>query len=124
MAAAPTTNFLGFFAEGAELLLGSGFRSDRERRSVLECTWHWPEKPGAPVKFWVLTRHLSMVVQSAGLYSVGLYDSLDATEPVELFPLPVVRFNPLIPPSTIALGLRGIVIGHGVAVVNTGRTVT
>ena len=24
-----------------------------ERLSVLECTWHWPDKPGAPVKFWV-----------------------------------------------------------------------
>jgi hypothetical protein len=71
---------------------------DGERVSVLECTWHWPDKPGVPVKFWVLTRHLPMMVQSAGVYSVGLYDSLDATEPVDLFPLPVVRFNPLIPP--------------------------
>ena len=26
---------------------------DGERLSTLECTWHWPDKPGVPVKFWV-----------------------------------------------------------------------
>jgi hypothetical protein len=69
-----------------------------QRISTLECTWHWPDKPGTTVKFWVLTRYLPLVVESAGLYSVGLYDSPDATETDHLVPLPVVRFNPLIPP--------------------------
>ncbi|MGH3677259.1 MAG: hypothetical protein ACRDU5_16255 [Mycobacterium sp.] len=71
---------------------------DGERLGTAECTWHWPDQPGAPVKFWVLTRNLPIVVQSAGLYSVGLYDSPDATQTDHLFPLPVVKFNPLIPP--------------------------
>jgi hypothetical protein len=71
---------------------------DGERLAVLECTWHWPDKPGAPVKFWVLTRHLSFVAQSGGVHSIGLYDRLDATEPIHLFPLPVARLNPLLPP--------------------------
>jgi hypothetical protein len=71
---------------------------DGERLSVLECTWHWPDKPGVPVKFWVLARNLPMMVQSAGVCSVGLYDSLDATETDHLFPLPVLKANPLLPP--------------------------
>ena len=29
-----------------------------QRLSTVECTWHWPDKPGSPVKFWVLTRYL------------------------------------------------------------------
>lgn len=69
-----------------------------ERLSTLECAWHWPDKPGVPVKFWVLARYLPLLVQSPGLYSVGLYDSPDATETDHLFPLPVAQFNPLIPP--------------------------
>jgi hypothetical protein len=69
-----------------------------KRLGVLECTWHWPDKPGVPVKFWVLSRHLAMVVAAPGVYSVGLYDSLHATEPEHVFPLPVVQFNPLLPP--------------------------
>jgi hypothetical protein len=71
---------------------------DGERLSVLECSWHWPDNEGAPVKFWVLTRNLSFVVNSTGVYSIGLYDRLDATEPIHLFPLPVAEFNPLMPP--------------------------
>jgi hypothetical protein len=69
-----------------------------ERLSVLECSWHWPDNPGAPVKYWVLTRNLSMMVQSPGVYNIGFYDSLDSTETDHLFPLPVFKFNPLIPP--------------------------
>jgi hypothetical protein len=72
---------------------------DGERLGVSECTWHWPDKEGVPVKFWVLTRHLPMVVQSAGVFSVGLYDRLDATEANHQFPLPVVEFDPLMPPQ-------------------------
>jgi hypothetical protein len=69
-----------------------------ERLGVLECAWHWPDKPGVPVKYWVLTRNLPMMVKSPGVYSIGLYDSLDATETDHKFPLPVLKFNPLIPP--------------------------
>jgi hypothetical protein len=71
---------------------------DGEQLSALECTWHWPDNPGAPVKFWVLTRYLPLVVHSAGVYNVGLFDSPDATETDHLFPLPVFKANPLLPP--------------------------
>lgn len=71
---------------------------ERERISTLECAWHWPDKPGVPVKFWVMTRNLPMVVQTAGIYTVGLYDSPDGTETDHLFPLPVAKANPFAPP--------------------------
>ena len=32
----------------------------------------------------------------AGVYSIGLYDSLDDTESDVLFPLPVLKRNPLL----------------------------
>jgi hypothetical protein len=68
-----------------------------ERLNVLECTWHWPDNPGVPVKFQVLTRYLPLVVHSAGIYTIGLYDDPDATESDHLFPLPVIKTNPLLP---------------------------
>ncbi len=71
---------------------------ERERISTLECAWHWPDKPGVPVKFWVLTRNLPMVVHTAGVYTVGLYDSPDGTETDHFFPLPVAKANPFAPP--------------------------
>jgi hypothetical protein len=36
-----------------------------------------------------------LTVASAGVYTVGLYDSPDVTETNHLFPLPVAKFNPL-----------------------------
>lgn len=39
-----------------------------------------------------------MEVQAAGVYSIGLYDSPDATETDHLFPLPVLKVNPLLLP--------------------------
>ena len=57
-----------------------------------------PDNPGVPVKFRVFAHHLPFVVHSAGVYTVGLYDSLDATETDHLFPLPVIKANPLMPP--------------------------
>ncbi len=70
---------------------------ERERISTLECAWHWPDKPGVPVKFWVMTRNLPMVVQAAGVYTIGLYDSPDGTATDHLFPLPVAKANPFAP---------------------------
>jgi len=69
------------------------------RLSVLECAWDWPDRPGLPAKYWVAYRYLSFMVESPGLYSVGLYDRLDATDTDHLFPLPVSQFNPLMPPK-------------------------
>ena len=69
-----------------------------ERVSAMECAWHWPDNPGSPVKFWVLTRHLPMAVPSPGVYTVGLYDSPEAAETDHLFPLPVIKANPFAAP--------------------------
>ncbi len=55
----------------------------------LECAWHWPDNPGTPIKFRVFAYHLPVVVHHAGVYNIGLFDSLDATETDHLFPLPV-----------------------------------
>jgi hypothetical protein len=75
-----------------------------ERLGSIECSWHWPDLPGSPVKFWVSTPHLPLVVPSAGIYSIGLYDSLDETHTDHVCPLPVDKANPLlrppVPPST------------------------
>ena len=38
----------------------------------------------------------SMRVEAAGVYTIGLYDSLDDTETDVLFPLPVLKRNPLL----------------------------
>lgn len=73
-------------------------RSPRgEKLNVLECTWQWPDNPGMPVKFRVFAHYLPMTVETAGLYTVGWYDSPDATETDHLIPLPVVKVNPLAP---------------------------
>ncbi len=68
---------------------------DDERVGALELTWQWPDNPPVPVKFRVFAQHLPVRVQSAGVYILGLYDSLDDTETDHLFPLPVFRRNPL-----------------------------
>lgn len=74
--------------------------SDGETVGVLECSWHWPDNPGAPVKFRVFAHHLPLEVKSAGVYTIGLYDSRDAAETDHRFPLPVVKTNPFIAPQS------------------------
>jgi hypothetical protein len=69
-----------------------------ERVGALECAWHWPDNPGAPVKFRVFAHHLPLVVNRAGVYRIGLFDGPDATETDHAFPLPVIQANPLLPP--------------------------
>ena len=72
-----------------------------ERLTALECTWHWPDVPGQPVKFWVSTHYLPLLATSSGVYTIGLYDRPDATETDHLFPLPVAKaVNPLLSPPT------------------------
>jgi len=48
------------------------------------------------VKFRVFTQYLPMRAESAGVYTIGLYNSLDETETDVLFPLPVLKRNPLL----------------------------
>jgi hypothetical protein len=37
-----------------------------------------------------------MRVEEAGVYTLGLYDTLEDTESEHLFPLPVLKMNPLL----------------------------
>jgi hypothetical protein len=60
-----------------------------ERLSALECAWHWPDPDDEPVKFRVFAHQLPIVVQSAGVYSIGLCHNPDATQPAYVFPLSV-----------------------------------
>ena len=69
---------------------------DGERVGSLEFGWHWHDNPPTPVKFRVFAQYLPMRADAPGVYSIGLYESLDATETEHLFPLPVLRRNPLL----------------------------
>ena len=69
---------------------------DGERVGALEFGWHWHDNPPSPVKYRVFAQHLPIRVESAGLYTIGLYDSLHASESEHIYPLPVLRTNPLI----------------------------
>lgn len=68
-----------------------------QQLSAAECSWHWPDRPGTPYKYWVLTQNLTIPVQDAGIYHLALVDGPNS-EPMARFPLPVARFNPLLPP--------------------------
>ena len=54
------------------------------------------DNPPTPVKFRVFTQYLPMRVEAAGVYTIGLYNNLDETETDVLFPLPVLKRNPLL----------------------------
>ncbi|MCB1289559.1 MAG: hypothetical protein KDB47_18095 [Mycobacterium sp.] len=69
---------------------------DGERVGSLEFGWHWHDNPPTPVKFRVFAQYLPMRVEAPGVYTVGLYDSLEDTETDVLFPLPVLKSNPLL----------------------------
>jgi hypothetical protein len=69
---------------------------DGERVGALEFGWHWHDNPPAPIKFRVFAQHLPMRVESAGLYTIGLYDSMHSAESDHIYPLPILRTNPLI----------------------------
>lgn len=69
---------------------------DGERVGSLEFRWHWHDNPPTPVKFRVFTQYLPMRVEAAGVYTIGLYENLHDTESEHLYPLPVIRMNPLL----------------------------
>ena len=71
-----------------------------ERVGSLEFRWHWQDNPPTPVKFWVFTQYLPMRVEAAGVYTIGLYETLEAGESEHLYPLPVLRMNPLLATRT------------------------
>jgi len=66
-----------------------------ERASGMEFRWHWDDIPETPVKFRVFAQYLPVQITSAGMYIIGLYDSLDATVANAEFPLPVNLYDPL-----------------------------
>ncbi len=69
---------------------------DGDRVGTLEFAWEWPDNPPQTIKFRVFAKHLAMRVPKAGIYSVGLYESLHRTETDRMFPLPVLKSDPLI----------------------------
>ena len=71
---------------------------DGERVGSLEFGWHWHDNPPTPVKFRVFAQYLPMRAEAAGVYTIGLYDSLEAddTDTEVMFPLPVLKRNPLL----------------------------
>lgn len=69
---------------------------DGERVGSLQFNWHWPDNPPMPVKFRVFTQFLPMRLEEPGVYTLGLYDSLEDTESEHLFPLPFIKKNPLL----------------------------
>jgi hypothetical protein len=60
----------------------------------LQCRWHWPDNPGSPVKFRVFAHQLPLRLPSAGLYTIGFYESRHETETPYRFPMPVLKTNP------------------------------
>lgn len=66
-----------------------------ERVGALEFAWHWPDNPPMPIKYRVFAQHVPIRVPSTGIYTLGLYDSLDETDSEHLYPLPVLQHNPL-----------------------------
>lgn len=71
-----------------------------ETVGVLESRWHWPDNPGAPVKYRVFAHQLPLHVSTAGVYTIGLYETRDATETAHQFPLPVLKANPFTMPAS------------------------
>ena len=60
--------------------------ADGERVGALEFSWHWPDNPPAPIKFRVFAQHLPMRVESAGIYTIGLHDSVYPQRADDIFP--------------------------------------
>ena len=60
-----------------------------ERISTMEFGWNWEDNAEIPIKFRVFAQYLPITVETEGVYTLGLYDSLEATEAEALFPLPM-----------------------------------
>lgn len=67
-----------------------------ERVGSLQFGWEWQDNPPQPVKYRVFAQYVPIRAEHAGVYTIGLYDSLEATESDTLFPLPIIKSNPLI----------------------------
>ena len=52
------------------------------------------------MKFRVFTQYLPMRVEAAGVYTIGLYENLSGADSENLYPLPVLRMNPLLSTRT------------------------
>ena len=65
-----------------------------ERVAAMEFRWPWDDITEIPVKFRVFAQYLPLQITSTGIYTLGLYSSLDATETDIQFPLPVHTYDP------------------------------
>jgi hypothetical protein len=50
-----------------------------ERLGPIACSWHWPDVPGSPLKFWVSAPHLPLVVAATGVVDADVNDSRTGT---------------------------------------------
>ena len=66
-----------------------------ERAGAVELNWHWDDNPETPVKFRVFAHNLRLQITTTGIYTIGLYDSPDATWTDIEFPLPIYTYDPL-----------------------------
>lgn len=66
------------------------------RIAGVQFDWHWPDNPGSSVKYRVFVQHLTMTAETAGVYTIGLYDDPDSAQALQVYPLPVSRLNPLL----------------------------
>ena len=60
-----------------------------ERASAMQFGWHWEDNPETPVKFRVFVQQVPIRVESEGIYNLGLYRDLEATQQEQTFPLQV-----------------------------------
>ena len=65
-----------------------------ERAAAMEFRWQWDDIDETPVKFRVFAQYLPLNIASTGIYTIGLYGSLDASETDIQFPLPVHTYDP------------------------------
>lgn len=75
-----------------------------ERVSTMQFGWQWDDVPGLPVKYRAFVQYLPLHLESAGVYTIGLYDTPECDASEHTFPFPVF-LNPLAgEPDRITLG--------------------
>ena len=70
-----------------------------ERISTMEFGWDWEDSSEIPIKFRVFAQYLPITVETEGVYTLGLYNSLEDTDAEAVFPLPMF-LNPLARPDS------------------------
>lgn len=66
-----------------------------ERLCTMQFGWHWDDVEDSLVKFRVFAQFLPVIIDGDGVYTLDVYEDLDAPEPLASFPLPVF-LNPAV----------------------------